>query len=43
MVLPTEGDLPKVVLAPGEGGGLADLLDRGQEEADQDGDDSDHH
>src|SRR5947199_54813 len=38
-----EGDaqLVQVVLGLGAGGGLADLLDRGQEQADEDGDDGD--
>src|SRR5262249_45829677 len=38
-----DGDLLEVVLAPHAGGGLADLLDGGQEQADEDGDDGYHH
>jgi hypothetical protein len=37
-----QADLPQVVLALGALGGGADLLDGGQEQADQDGDDGDH-
>src|SRR5262249_43827392 len=33
----------EVVLALGAGGGLAHLLHRGQQQADEDGDDGDHH
>ena len=36
-------DLLEVVLALRAGGGLADLLDGGQQQADQDRDDGDHH
>src|SRR5262249_21437639 len=39
----TEADLPQVVAALCASGGLAHLLDRRQEQADQDGDDRDHH
>ena len=38
-----EADLLQVVLALGPGGGLADLLHGGQQQADQDGDDRDDH
>jgi hypothetical protein len=38
-----EGDLLEVVRAGAAGGGLADLLDGRQEQADQDGDDRNHH
>src|SRR5262245_41359545 len=38
-----EADLLEVVDALGASGCLADLLDRGEEQADQDGDDRDHH
>ena len=38
-----EPDLLEVVLALRPGGRLADLLDGGQQQADQDGDDRDHH
>jgi hypothetical protein len=38
-----QADLFQVVLAAHPGGRLADLLDGGQEQADQDGDDGDHH
>src|SRR5262249_12074145 len=37
-----DADLLEVVLALGAGGGFADLLDGGQQQADQDGDDGDH-
>jgi len=36
-------DLLEVVGALDAGGGLAHLLDGGQQEADEDGDDGDHH
>jgi len=36
-------ELLQVVRAGGAGGGLADLLDGGEEQPDQDGDDRDHH
>jgi hypothetical protein len=36
-----EANLLEVVFALGPGGGLADLLDGGQEQTDQDGDDGD--
>jgi len=36
-------DLVEVVFALGVGGGLADLLDRGHQQADQNRDDGDHH
>ena len=35
-------DLLEVVRAADPGGGLADLLDRGQQQSDQDGSDGDH-
>jgi hypothetical protein len=38
-----EADLLEVVGALRPRGGLADLLDGGQQEADEDGDDGDHH
>jgi len=38
-----QADLVEVVLAAHAVGGLADLLDGGQQQADQDGDDGDHH
>jgi hypothetical protein len=38
-----DNDLSEVVGARGLGGGLAHLLDGRQEQADQDGDDGDHH
>src|SRR5262249_31109681 len=38
-----QADLLEVVLALGAAGGLADLLDGGEQEADEDGDDGDHH
>ncbi len=37
-----QADLLQVVLASAAGGGVADLLDRGEEQADQDRDDRDH-
>src|SRR5262249_53153432 len=37
-----QGDLLEVVLALHAGGGLADLLDGGQQQTNQDGDDRDH-
>ena len=42
VVVQGEADLLQVVLALHAGGGLADLLDGGQQQADQDGDDGDH-
>ena len=38
-----QAELLHVVLTLHAGGGLADLLDGGQQQADQDGDDGDHH
>jgi hypothetical protein len=38
-----QGELLEVVLALGAGGGLAHLLHGGQEQADEEGDDGDHH
>ena len=43
VVVEGQADLLEVVLAPGTGRGLAGLLDGGEEQADQDGDDGDHH
>ena len=43
VVVDGQADLLQVVRALGPGGGLPDLLDGGQEQADQDGDDGDHH
>ena len=43
VVVDGQADLPQVVHALGAGGGLAHLLDGGQEQADEDGDDGDHH
>ena len=43
VVVDGQADLLQVVLALHAGGGLADLLDGGQEQADQDRDDRDHH
>src|SRR5262249_18327601 len=42
-VLDGDDHLVEVVHARGAGGGLADLLDGGQEQPDEDGDDGDHH
>jgi hypothetical protein len=42
-VLHRQTDLSEVVLALGACGGLADFLHGGQQQADQDGDDGDHH
>jgi hypothetical protein len=41
VVMDGQGDLLDLVLALGAGGGLADLLDGGQQQPDQDGDDGD--
>jgi hypothetical protein len=38
-----ESDLVEVVTALDAGGGRADLLDGGEQQADEDGDDGDHH
>jgi hypothetical protein len=38
-----EADLLEVVGAMGAGAGRADLLDGGQQQADEDGNDRDHH
>jgi hypothetical protein len=38
-----QADLVQVVLAAHAAGGVADLLHRGDEQADEDGDDGDHH
>ena len=43
VVVDGQADLLEVVRALHPVGGLADLLDRGQQQADQDGDDGDHH
>src|SRR2546421_30440 len=43
VVVEGQADLLQVVLALGAGGRLAHLLDGGQEQADEDGDDGDHH
>ena len=43
VVVASQGDLLEVVRALQAGGGLADLLDGGQQQADQDGDDGDDH
>src|SRR5262249_52709530 len=43
VVVQGQAELPQVVLAAHAVGGLAHLLDGGQQQADQDGDDGDHH
>ena len=43
VVVDGERELLEVVAALHAGGGLADLLDGRQQEADEDGDDGDHH
>src|SRR5262249_52713106 len=43
VVLPRQGDLLDVVLAGGAVGALTHLLDGGDEQADEDGDDGNHH
>jgi hypothetical protein len=40
-IVDREADLLEIVRALHAGGGIADLLDRGQQQADQDGDDCD--